>query len=129
MPDKDSEFSEHQKQLANAVALTIYGAAAPIDRTAANLRIILQSITGPTGPVVVSPQNRTMSYTSIKPVSPQSVKDLSICFEKATSEAAGDRCVSHAIALGLVSGFSEYRKSVDESLASNRSKSCFRNYL
>jgi hypothetical protein len=110
--------------LANVLAMTIYGAAAPKHPTKGDLHLVLDSVTRSNKVTVVSFHSGKMSYRQITAPTAISMAKLERCLARVSSSAAGDRCVRQAIELGLIPSFSEYRKAVDEILATNRREPC-----
>ncbi|MBZ7927764.1 hypothetical protein LAC81_25765 [Ensifer adhaerens] len=129
LPDRDTRFGNEEKQYANALALAVYGAAAPKHRSTLNMKIALQWAAGPHRITVVAPNENRMEYKIVNAVDPRSIEKLGICLERVDSAVAGERCVNQAMGLGIVPAFSVYREAVDRTIAQNSPKSCFRPYL
>jgi len=96
LPDSDVDTSPRDKRSANALAMAIYGAAAPRYPSKRNLHLFLGADRD-IDVVVVSLRSGTVGYRRIKAFPQSSLKRLERCLAEASSPAVGDRCVSLAI--------------------------------
>jgi hypothetical protein len=127
LPDSDADTHPIDKQSANARAMAIYAAAAPSYASKSHLRLFLGATTD-VDMVVVSLRSGSIGYLPIEAFPQTSTKKLRDCFSAASSPAASDRCAGLAAELGFAPRFSEYKKAVDDILARNGPRGCYRGH-
>jgi hypothetical protein len=119
-PHSDSDLGA--KESAVALAMAIYAAAAPSYPDKRLLRWFIAKTD--IDIEVVSLRSGTIGYRRIEAFPRSSLQRLERCFIEANSTAAGDRCLNAATEQGLVPSFPEYRKAMDDTLSSTRSRRC-----